>query len=288
MCCAAICNFFTSLIKFVLNSLGCLLGFILDQLIMLLNICFVVSGIVLLSVGTGLIVHVNDIEVEGVHLGKVEGIEMIVLGIVILFMTIVGCCSNKNGKCYSVFMFLVFTLQVIAAIMFGNYASGLKSGNDLDPDVKKVVDCAYSACCLERVSPECDISPDSCSNLPHVFSDPNSCQNRHVYRDEITQWMHDALVPITIVLICTAAVEFILILLGCCAAGQAHMNDERVVLVIQEQQPIGYVAIDDGQHVSASSIAGTCAAAPARMIKGTPVLTTVPKNSGIDIVTEQV
>lgn len=122
-------------------------------IILLINLIFGLIGIVLLGFGIFLVVDAKALHNEyfipagsSANMILIAAAVILVVGLIIMFITIVGCCAvaKENTGCltfYSGILILVLILQVIAVILAGVFYNQIVSG--LDDQMLKIVKTQY-------------------------------------------------------------------------------------------------------------------------------------------------
>lgn len=228
----------------------------------IINLITALLGLVIVGICAYVLIEYSSIDAV---LSKTATYVCLGVGIILFFVSLLGCCAaQKQNRCglfiYIVILLVVAAAQIIGGITIAVYAGDLETNNgnieDLTSDVQSFVSCSYAWCCYNNVDvPSGDAGPGECTSSTwnsdgfcSVFPDDlqsgsSNCGSVTEYNEALVDWLHDnqryfAIAAITLGSIELLAVFFATYLM--CAKTKEQEEAERLKKSQQNGGQIAY------------------------------------------------
>jgi len=181
-------------------------------------------------------------------------------GIVLFFVSILGCCAaQKQNRC-GLFVYIVILLCVAAATTIGGITIAVYAGelttdngqiNDLSSDLQTFVDCSYAWCCYDNNPPtedeKCTSSTWASNGFCEVFPSDlqkgsENCAASADYNEALVDWLHKNQKYLAIAAIVIGSIEFLAVFFATYLMCSKTKEQEEAERLKKQQEQAGTIA----------------------------------------------
>ncbi len=224
----------------------------------LVNLILFAVGVTLVWGGLWLLYSFNNVDGHELEfVGQEVSVGLLLIGVMLSSVSLFGCTKERGSGYYTAMILLSVAEIVVGYSLYDAYSRELddqgKDQPDISGELRKQINCAYDACCRGIQAAEgCGVqSPNTCKDLPLVFSDPDSCSGgRQEYEDAVVEWAQSLIEPVIGVLAVLAILQLSMALIGCIVACccRSPVVRERYYYIVREQEQQQQDRYNSGYH----------------------------------------